>query len=1019
MQCKIRCHLFSLLLIVFIPLLTAIFITYSKSQESVKKLITKNNGNIAKGIKREIETLFYDINKLFISLSNNPIIKSGNKEKVDELLNKVYKACPFCLNILLVDMQGNNIGSAVAPEKAHKLNYSDMDWFKNGIKGKPFINDPHVSKLFKEKTFMITYPVFEGKKQIAVLGIPLNLNKINSSIINEYNLGENSNIIIVNEKGIIMSNSLFPDLIGKPVQRKELLEEIFSKQRGTFIQIGIDKIERIYSFETIANYNWKIVISTPTSLIFLESVKNLKNIFFVSLFIIFASFLLAFKLTKRINHKFDILLEGLDNIGKGKFNFRFNTDGIKDEFLKIFTTFNKMAENIEMSNNEILKLNRIYRLLSQINQKIVKYTDIQRLLNDIVKDIVEIGEYPLCFILKIHENNLEPISFYCADHEALKITLKYPKNIEKHETILTSVKNKKICIEQSKKKKEYDFEYSSLASIPLSFEMDGKIDGILLIFKKEGNFDYQEINLMEELSSDITFAIKNINIANEKRRTEELISAIFEGIGEGLALIDRDLNIIMINKSYAEIIGKNKDEILNRKCYEALFDYSSSCILKKEYCPIEEVFHDGKERTKITELKTKAGEIKTINLKFFPLMRDDRVQYVIEIVTDITELKKLEAQYLHAQKLESLGRFSAGIAHDFNNILTGIIGFATLSLSEKDLNKLQSNLNNVINLSNKAANLTKSLLTFSRKTTPIYEYIELNKFLSEKINTLNRIVGEDIIVELRTCDESLSVFADPIQLEQVLMNLATNSKDAMPEGGNIKVELSKTKIDYNFINLHKFGSIGDYAIITFSDTGTGIPKEIIDKIFEPFFTTKELGKGTGLGLSVVYGIIKNHNGFINVYSEVGLGTTFKIYLPITEKIIDIKDTKGITETSKENLKIKALLVDDNNDVRESLKRILESFGIEVFATNNVDNAIEIFKNQNFDIIITDIIMPEKNGIDLFLEVRKQNTKIPFIFISGYPANLLSDEYGIELESILVKPITPITLIEKIKKSLNI
>lgn len=1015
MQCKIKCRLIFLLAIIYFPLLTSLYFTYLESSETVKKMILKNNENIAKGIKREIENLLEDKNKLFVSFANNPIVIKKDTKKIDEFFSNVYKECSYCLNILLADMNGNNIGSAVNPEKAHKLNYLDMDWFKNAIHGKPTINNPHTSKLFNEKTFMMTYPVFLGSKQIAVLGIPINLNKLNYNLMKEYKLKDKTNILIINDKGIVLSNLLFPELIGKPVKRKELLEVIFSNNFGNTIQTGIDGIERLYTYETIEKYNWKVVVGTPTKTLFQETVKNIKNVLITSIFLIIFTFFLALRISKGINKKFDTLISGIEHFGKGEFSYRFNSEGIKDEFKNIFQTFNLMAENIEKNNNEILKLNRLYKLLSEVNQKIVKNREIQRLLNDVCKDVVEIGEYKSCIFLKIEDNIIKPLSFYGIDDEILRHDFFDNKELKNFEIIKNSVLNKITTISAKNNKKYFHYDYDSLISVPLI--INNNIFGVLLVFKKNSDFNYQEIKLLEELASDISFAINSINITNEKRKTEKLLSGIFEGMGEGLALIDRDYKIIMANKKYFEIIEKTPEEVLYKNCYNVVYGFDTPCFFKQDFCAIKEIFEDGKERTKVIELKNKSGITKTINLRFFPLFQNKKIEYVIEIVNDVTELKKLETQYLHAQKMESIGRFSAGIAHDFNNILTGIIGFATLSKTEKNIDVIQKNLTNIIDLSNKAANLTKSLLAFSRKSIPVFEHIDINKLISDMIKMLQRIVGEDILIEYKSYEKPLFVFADPIQIEQVLMNLSTNAKDAMPQGGKIIVEITQTKIDEKFINLHNYGRTGEYALISFTDTGTGISEENLNKIFEPFFTTKEVGKGTGLGLSVVYGIIKNHDGFINVYSELGKGTTFKIYLPLSYRKIETSkiDTESLFD---QNLLIKALLIDDDNSVREVTKKTLESYGINVTETDNVENAINIINNQTFDIIISDVIMPSKTGIDLYSEVRKKGINTPFLFISGYPADFISEKYGIEVENILIKPITPLSILNKIKSILK-
>lgn len=1017
MKCKIRCKLFILFALIYIPIFIAISITYQQSKSNILKTILEKNQTIAKGVKNEIYNYLENTNSFMLALSEHPYLKEKNIQKTDELFAKVYRQCGYCLNILLADMNGQNIGSAIEPAKTHKLNYLDKEWFINGSKGSPTINTPHMSKLFKKMTFMITYPVFSKNKQVAVLGIPINLEKINEKLSKEYKLPQKSNIIVTNENGIIMLNLLYPQFIGKEIQRKELKDAVFSNVNASFIQKGIDGVERIFSIETVDKYNWKIIVGTPKDILLQEAFKSIKVYLIIAFIVMLTTMFLSFLFLKSINRKFETLEGGLLNFGSGNLGFRFDLTKVKDEFLNIFSTFNKMAESIEKSENEIKKLNRLYRLLSQINQKIVKLKSLQMLFNDSVKDIVEIGLFKSCIICKteIIENKtyLIPQSFYGIDNLS---PFGFDKTLENHKSIYTSICEKKSLIAK-KSEDNYQFEYNFMISVPI-FIVDQQLYGVILIFSENNEtFSTDEILLFEELASDIGFAIKTIQITSDKQKNEELISAIFEGIGEGIAIIDRNLKIVKANKKYIEVIGKNENEIINNYCYLAKYNTEEPCYLNQEICPVKEVFERKKEITKITQIVDIKGNIKTLNLKFSPLFNLNEVTYVIEILNDITEFKKLEAQFLHSQKMESIGRLSAGIAHDFNNILTGIIGFTTLSQAETDHEKLQKNLQNILELSERAANLTKSLLSFSRKTTPNPIQIELNEFILNSSKMINRIIGEDINLEIKQYNSPLYVFADPIQLEQVLMNLAVNSKDAMPLGGNIIITLEETFIDERFINYHNYGNIGKYALISFTDNGTGIPKNIIDKIFEPFFTTKEVGKGTGLGLAVVYGIIKNHDGYINVYSEEGCGTTFHIYLPLLENVITSQIEKTVQQAPQFPQKIKILLVDDDNHVREVNHRILNNFGADVISAESFQKAIELIKTNRFDLIITDIVMPEKSGIDLYKEIRNLNIITPFLFLTGYPLDTIIEKYGITIENLLMKPVPPLKLINKIKEIL--
>ena len=1015
MKCKIRCKLFLLLIIIYLPILLAIYFNFQKSKEAVIKQIFEKNEYIAKAVKLQVLNILDNTFHHLEDLSKNPSVKQKQTKEVDKLFSKAMEGSMYWGNILLVDMNGQNIGSAISPDEAHKLNYADREWFINGSKGKPMINNPHTSKLLKIKVFMITYPVFSNGKQSAVLAIPINLTKLSEELKSEFKLLENTNLIILNDAGIIVTNLLFPDFVGKPIQRKELREALSSAFENSFIQKGIDGIERIYSFTTCKKYNWKTIVAVPYDTVFTESFKGVLNYLLITLVLVIVTFSIAFNISRGLERKFGYLDEGVLRFGKGERNFRFNSGDNKDEFTSIFQTFNDMADNIENAERALIKLNSLYRLLSEINQKIVRYKDIQRLMNDTSKDIVEIGGYNACIVLetvKKDENlSFHPVSFFGI--EAIE-NLKFNELKDKHKTVLNTIKNMELTI--SNDTSEYALNYKSFASIPV--EINNQARYVILIFNENNGFTSTELKLFEELASDIGFAIKGLVLSKRLKEQETQISAIFENMGEALALVNKELKVITANKRYCEILGKNKEELVNNFCYMNTYNREKPCFLNLEKCPAVEVFEKGDTITKITKIIDNSGNQKTFNIKFFPLKMNGNIEYVIELISDITEFEKLESQYLHAQKLESIGRLAAGIAHDFNNILTGIIGFATLSKFEKDAEKQNKNLDNILELAQKAANLTKSLLSFSRKSTPNPTNIELNDFIQNSIKVFRRVIGEDIELEVVLSEKELNIFADPMQLEQVFMNLAVNSRDAMPKGGKIKIELSETYLDENFILYHQYGHKGRFALISFSDTGCGIPKKHLDKIFEPFFTTKEVGKGTGLGLAVVYGIIKNHDGFITVYSEEGKGTTFHIYLPVIEKVTSNKKIVQEDEHEVKSLEIKALLIDDDERVLEVNHKILENFGIKVVSTTSPNEALKLIEKESFDIIITDVVMPEKSGVDIYNEARKLNIKTPFLFLSGYTDEIITDRYGIILENTLIKPVPPLTLISKIKEILK-
>ncbi len=390
------------------------------------------------------------------------------------------------------------------------------------------------------------------------------------------------------------------------------------------------------------------------------------------------------------------------------------------------------------------------------------------------------------------------------------------------------------------------------------------------------------------------------------------------------------------------------------------------------------------------------------------------------LISNITERKRLEEQLLHAQKMEAIGQLAGGIAHDFNNILTAIIGFGTLLKMETDKDDiLRSYAIQILNSAEKAANLTHALLAFSRKQIISPKPVNLNEIIREVENLLSRIIEEDIALYTVLTDKDLTVMADSSQIEQVLMNLATNARDAMPDGGSLTIRTERITLDNKFIRAHGYGKIGSYALISVEDIGQGMDEKTKERLFDPFFTTKEVGRGTGLGLSMVYGIIKQHNGYIDIQSELGKGATFKIYLPLTQlmaedkKLVDPPFLKGGTET--------ILIAEDELYVRDFLKEVLIEYGYTVIEASDGEDAIRAFNThkEKIQLLIFDVIMPKKDGKEAYHEIKQVRPDMKVIFISGYSSDILYKK-GIIEESLnfISKPIIPDELLIKVREILD-
>jgi len=385
-------------------------------------------------------------------------------------------------------------------------------------------------------------------------------------------------------------------------------------------------------------------------------------------------------------------------------------------------------------------------------------------------------------------------------------------------------------------------------------------------------------------------------------------------------------------------------------------------------------------------------------------------------VQDITDYKKLEEQLIQAQKMEAVGQLAGGIAHDFNNLLTAIIGYASIILEDlKEDDPVAVRVNHILGAAEKASNLVQNLLTFSRKQISNPRPVDLNEIIKNILNLLKRLVKEDIEFKSELSGE-LIIMADSGQIEQILMNLVTNARDAMPEGGVITIETGKIMIDDLFIRTHGFGQVGEYALLSISDTGTGMDDKTKEKIFEPFFTTKETGKGTGLGMAMVYSIVKQHNGYINLYSELYKGTTFKIYFPLMgeswekDKIEHPEEIRGGVET--------ILLAEDDNEVRTLISGVLRSAGYTVIEAVDGEEALKRFREEQekINLMVLDIIMPKNNGIEVYKEVKRVRSDIKAILMSGYSLSIIREK--IPEDYFIPKPVRPAELLKKVREVLD-
>jgi len=497
----------------------------------------------------------------------------------------------------------------------------------------------------------------------------------------------------------------------------------------------------------------------------------------------------------------------------------------------------------------------------------------------------------------------------------------------------------------------------------------------------------------------------------ELRESEEKYRTLVDDAPVGVYRSNLDGAFLYVNDALVRIFeSESVEELLKTP---VLARYKTSAERERF---IEKIRKDGKVNYYPLEVQTKTG--RRINIVISATLDHEVMS---GMVLDITEQKKLEEQLRQAQKMQAIGTLAGGVAHDFNNILTAIIGYGHLTLikmAQDDPHRL--NIESILEAADRAAHLTQELLLFSRKQISELKPIDLNKVVGQVEKFLKRVIGEDIACKKTLTNHPLTVFADSHQLEQVLMNLATNAHDAMPGGGTFTVTTEAVALQEDFIAAHGYGKRGDYAMITVSDTGKGMDEETRKRIFEPFFTTKEVGKGTGLGLAVVYGIIKQHEGFINVYSEPGKGSTFRIYLPTTASAAG-EEVAARQEEAPARGTETVLLAEDDETLRKLTLTVLTEFGYTVIEAVDGEDAVRKFmeNKESIHILLFDLVMPKMNGKEAYDEIRKIQPEMKVIFASGYAPDIIRQKMSLEEGAhLLYKPMSPMELLRKVRSVLD-
>jgi len=510
---------------------------------------------------------------------------------------------------------------------------------------------------------------------------------------------------------------------------------------------------------------------------------------------------------------------------------------------------------------------------------------------------------------------------------------------------------------------------------------------------------------------------RSIRYAMERKQAEQKIreqAALLDITTDAILVRDRENKILFWNKGAEQLYGWKADDVLGKNANKLLYKEPSSQL----EVALKSVLEIGEWQGELHQV-TKDDK-KIIVESRWTLVRDEAKQpkSILTVNTDITQKKQLEAQFLRTQRLESIGTLASGIAHDLNNVLTPILMTAQLLETQVHDERSKRLLPILVTNAKRGANLVKQVLSFARGLEGKFTILQIKHLISEIKQIAKQTFPKSIEFYTSIPQYLGTVFGDATQLHQVLMNLCVNARDAMPDGGTLSISAENVFIDQNHAKMNLDAQVGSYIVITVADTGTGIPPEILDRIFEPFFTTKEIGKGTGLGLSTVIGIIKSHGGFVKVYSEVGRGTQFKVYLPEAEvdQITPVEDLE--LPTGKGEL---ILVVDDEAAIRDITKTSLETYNYRALTASDGIEAIALYAEhrQEISVVLTDMMMPSMDGATTIRTLRKIEPHVKIVAVSGLVSkDKLAQVASIGVKTFLPKPYTTKELLTTLHEVLS-
>jgi two-component system cell cycle sensor histidine kinase/response regulator CckA len=995
----LRFRLVLLVLIALIPALGLIFYIGLEQRKLATIQAKKEALSLALFASNRQKQLVEGAHLFLDILAQLPPVRRCDPVACCNLITDLLKQYPHYLNIGAIGLDGYVFASALPPDKP--IYAGDRTYFLRALKTHKFsIGEYQIGRITGRPGVNLGYPVMDDTGKVrAIVYVVLDLAWLNR-LSEEADLPKDSTISLMDSDSTILAR--YPESekwVGKTMPEASVVRTVLVKEEGVIETIGVDEVERLYaftSFGSTVNQADKIYVSIgiPSSAVFAQAnqimTRNLAFLGFITLLALSAAWFGGnFLVLRQLNPT----LSATERLGNGDLSARTGIAYGKGELSKLAFTFDEMARSLEQRDFER------QQAAETLLRSEKRYRELANQLPETVFETDEKGN-----ITFVNQKGLDVFGYTQDEFEqglnAFQMIV--PEEHDKAIEIFLKALTGEIS--------EYEFT----------------------VQRKNGSTFFTIIHASPILQDNYPVGLRGIvvditerKLAEEAlRESENRYRTIFENTGTVIAIIEEDTTISLVNTEFEKLMGYSKEEIENKKSWTELVE-QGSLERSKEYHHLRRIDPNLAPRSYELQLIAKDGNIRDTlaTVSMIP-----RTKKSLASVLDITEFKRaekekagLEDQFRQSQKMEAIGRLAGGIAHDFNNVMTVIKGYNQLSLIElKQEDPLRTNLEEIEKAIDRATDLTRQLLAFSRRQIFEVKVLNLNIVLQDLEKMLKRIIGEDIELANFLAEDLGKAKIDPGQIEQVIMNLAVNARDAMPNGGKFTIETANIVLDEEYARNHIAVKPGDYVMLSVSDTGSGMTPEVKEKVFEPFFTTKEKSKGTGLGLSTVYGIIKQSGGNIWVYSELGQGTTFKIYLPrVDEQAEELPEKPKIGEIPRGNETI--LIVEDDEPVRKLAARILKRQGYTVLEAHHEAEAISIGKERKepIHIMLVDVIMPEVSGNQLVVSMRQVRQDFKVLYMSGYTDNAIV-HHGILEKGVnyIQKPFTMDGLARKVREVLD-